>query len=127
MRFLLDQNLSPTLINLLTEGGHDSVHTRGIGLSRATDEVVMAAAAEDGRIIVSSDTDFGGLLSWTNAAAPSLLLLRRQTGRRAAEISDLILANLDSIADDLQAGSIVVLDATRIRVRPLPIGTTRQP
>jgi len=35
MRFLLDQNLSPALVTLLDEAGHDTVHVRDRGLSRA--------------------------------------------------------------------------------------------
>lgn len=127
MRFLLDQNLSPALVALLTEAGHDVVHTRDLDLSRTPDEHVMAQAADDGRVLISSDTDFGELLARTNAAAPSLLLLRRQSGRRSTEIVDLILANLDAIAEDLETGAIVVMSDTRIRVRSLPLGDTREP
>ncbi len=98
--FLLDQNLSPALAALLAEAGHDTVHVRDLNLSRASDERVMSRAVADDRVLVSSDTDFGELLARTNAGAPSLLLLRRQSGRRAAQIAGLIAANLDSISDD---------------------------
>jgi len=125
MRFLLDQNLSPALVTLLDEAGHDTVHVRDRGLSRAPDERVMAEAKGDGRVLISSDTDFGELLSRTNADAPSVLLLRRQSGRRATEIADLILANLEAVVDDLVTGAIVVISDTRIRVRPLPLDPLR--
>lgn len=127
MRFLLDQNLSPALVALLVEAGHDTVHIRDLGLSRAPDERVMARAVDDDRVLISSDTDFGELLSRSNADAPSVLLLRRQSGRRATEIADLIVANLDAIADDLETGAIVVMSDTRIRVRQLPLNDSREP
>lgn len=117
----------PALAALLAEAGHDTVHVRDLDLSRASDERVMSRAVADDRVLVSSDTDFGELLARTNAGAPSLLLLRRQSGRRAAQIAGLIAANLDAIADDLQAGAIVALSDTRIRVRPLPLDVTREP
>ena len=71
-------------------------------------------------MLLSSDTDFGELLARSNAAGPSVILLRRQDERRAAEIAALIVANLDAIADDLVAGALVVVDDDRVRVRTLP-------
>lgn len=64
---------------------------------------------------------FGELLAVSNAAKPSVLLLRWQQGRRAAQLAALLLANLGDVADDLAEGSIVVLDERRIRVRRLPL------
>ena len=55
MRFLLDENLSPKLVELLGRDGHDVVHVRDIGLASASDEVVIAAASADDRILISAD------------------------------------------------------------------------
>ncbi|HEX7131765.1 MAG TPA: DUF5615 family PIN-like protein, partial [Iamia sp.] len=83
MRFLLDQNISPLVADLLGDAGHDAVHVRDLGLSRADDDEVLSAAADGDRILVSSDTDFGELLARSNRSTPSLVLLRRQGRRRA--------------------------------------------
>ena len=72
-------------------------------------------------VIVSADTDFGTLLASERVVAPSVLLLRLRSPRRAAEISELLLANLDAVADELDQGAIVVVEDERIRVRRLPI------
>jgi hypothetical protein len=48
-------------------------------------------------------------------------LLRRESGRHAVIQAEVLLANLGQVAADLEAGAIVVLEATRVRVRPLPI------
>lgn len=61
------------------------------------------------------------MLARTNATGPSVLLLRRQTGRRSADVAALLTANLDTVEDDLAAGAIVVVDDTRIRIRRLPL------
>ena len=121
MKLLLDQNQSPLLVGLLAAEGHDTVHVRDVTLATAPDESVMAFAAESGRVVVSGDTDFGELLARSNATAPSVLLFRRQGQRRAAEIAALLIANLPTIADDLDGGAIVVFDNDRIRVRALPL------
>lgn len=122
MRFLLDQNLSPMLADLLTQQGHDAVHVRELGMSRSSDADIMATAVAEDRIVISSDTDFGELLAKTNAAAPSLLLFRRQGQRRVADLAILLEANLPTVIEDLDSGAIVVIDANRIRVRHLPLG-----
>lgn len=121
MRFLLDQNQSPLLATLLNGAGHDSVHTRNIGLSRALDPVVMETAKSEGRVLISADTDFGELLSRSGDTSPSVLLLRRHDRRRVGALATLILANLEVVEDDLNAGALVVLDQGRVRVRRLPI------
>ena len=82
----------------------------------------MATAVAEDRIVISSDTDFGELLAKTNAAAPSLLLFRRQGQRRVADLAILLEANLPTVIEDLDSGAIVVIDANRIRVRHLPLG-----
>ncbi|BBX13045.1 hypothetical protein MNVM_21260 [Mycobacterium novum] len=62
MRLLPDENLSPVLSSFLTEAGHDVVHVRDRGLASAADEVVLTLAADENRVLISADTDFGGFL-----------------------------------------------------------------
>ena len=121
MRFLLDENQSPRLAGLLVDAGHDAVHVRDLNLLRSPDGDVLEAARQARRVIVSADTDFGDLLAASNATGPSILLLRRQPGRRADEIAALILANLGVVSMDLETGAVVVLDDERIRIRSLPL------
>ncbi len=83
--------------------------------------MVLAAARDADAVLISSDTDFGELLARSNANEPSVILLRRQEGRRASEIASLIVANLRAVADDLASGAIVVLDDDRVRIRSLPL------
>lgn len=121
MKFLIDNNLSPLLADALKAAGHDAVHLRGLGMQAATDHVVLEHARADERILVSADTDFGGLLARSGASTPSVILIRRLSGRRAAEQAAIILANLDQVAEDLTAGAIVVLHEDSLRVRRLPM------
>ena len=59
MRFLIDENLSWRLTELLTKAGHDAIHLRDLDATGAPDTDVVALATRDERIIVSADTDFG--------------------------------------------------------------------
>jgi len=121
VKFLLDQNQSPLLADLLTAVGHDAIHTRDIGLSRAPDVDMLTRAKLDGRVLITADTDFGELLARSGDDAPSVLLLRRHDRRRAEAVAELILANLDAIESDLTSRALVVFDGARIRIRALPI------
>ena len=69
----------------------------------------------------------GELPAMSNAALPSVVRLRRQGDRRAAQIAALVLANLEAVSEDLAAGAIVVLETDRVRVRHLPLRTTPTP
>lgn len=122
MRLLLDHNLSPKVALPLRAAGHDVTVAREVGLSSASDEVVIATARHERRVLVSADTDFGAILALSGVTTPSFLLLRRAANRRPDEQATLILDNLDAVAADLDAGAIVVLGETTIRIRRLPIG-----
>ena len=52
-------------------------------MSQATDREILEYALHDQRIVLSSDTDFGELLAMSNAALPSVVLLRRQGDRKS--------------------------------------------
>jgi hypothetical protein len=63
----------------------------------------------------------GPLLASTKATAPSIIVLRRQSNWSVTEVAALIQANIDAIADPIEAGSVVVLEESRIRIRQLPL------
>jgi predicted nuclease of predicted toxin-antitoxin system len=121
VKFLIDNNLSPVLAELLKAAGHDAVHLRELGMQAATDEAVLAHARSESRVLISADTDFGGLLARSGAPSPSVLLIRRLAGRRAVDQSAIIQANLEQVAEDLETGAIVVLSDEWVRIRPLPM------
>jgi predicted nuclease of predicted toxin-antitoxin system len=121
MRLVLDNNLAPRLAVLLRDGGHDTNHVRDHGMQAATDEQVLDLARQEGRTLISADTDFGTLLARTGAAAPSIMLIRRSTARRPEQLAALLVANIDQVTEELIAGAIVVVTDVDLRVRRLPI------
>jgi predicted nuclease of predicted toxin-antitoxin system len=123
MKFLVDNALSPVMAEGLRRAGHDAIHVRDYRLQESEDGVIFDRAAREERVIVSADTDFGTLLALRREKTPSLILLRRMVPRRPESQVSFLLSNLNEIAESLERGAVVVIEETRLRVRPLPIAT----
>jgi predicted nuclease of predicted toxin-antitoxin system len=121
LRFLLDESLSPRLGELLGDAGHDVVHARDVALMSASDPVVLAAALQHRRVLLTLDADFGALVALSGARQPSIVLFRGEVTRRPEGQATLLLANLDQIAAALTEGAVIVIGDERVRVRPLPV------
>jgi len=73
------------------------------------------------KAIVSADIDFGMLLARRKSNKPSVVIFRRSSGRRPEAQTELLLRNLPQVEDYLEAGSVVVIEESRVRVRRLPV------
>ena len=121
MKFLLDQCLSPQLATLLSNAGHDAVHARDRGLSRAKDDDLIALAEKEVRILLTADTDFPSILTLGARRAPSCILFRGDFEPAATMQARLLLASLHDIAPQLERGALVVITTSKVRVRDLPV------
>jgi predicted nuclease of predicted toxin-antitoxin system len=121
VKLLVDANLSPRLVSRLTQAGHDASHVFDLGMAEADDETILARALVEERAVVTADTDFVTMLALTGAELPSVVLVRRDTGRRVAALASLLVANVAPLEAEIRKGCIVVVEADRVRVRSLPI------
>jgi predicted nuclease of predicted toxin-antitoxin system len=115
VKFLIGNALSPEVAHGLADAGHDAIHVRDIGLGAAADRVIFDRAADEDRIVVSADTDFGTLLAFRQESKPSAVLFRGATPRRPAAQVALPLANLPRVETDLATGAIVIIEPSRFR------------
>ena len=118
---LLDQGLPSVAAELLRMRGCDAVHVREIAMRDATDQEILARAATDGRICVTLDKDFYEALARSQAAYPSVILLRWQN-LRADGVAEVVEATLTRYDAELRSGVAITVSERATRVRRLPFG-----
>ncbi|MDZ7680022.1 MAG: DUF5615 family PIN-like protein [Acidimicrobiales bacterium] len=121
MKLLIDANLSPRVASKLRETGFDAAHVADLELLEASDDEIFDQAVAEERTVVTADSDFGALLALRRSASPSVIQLRQVAELGPDAHVDLLLANLPTIAGDLERGVIVSLSPIRLAVRDLPI------
>jgi predicted nuclease of predicted toxin-antitoxin system len=121
VKFLVDANMSPRFAELLRAAGHDAIAVRDLGLADASDDEILDHAASASQVIISHDTDFGTLLAFHRLSSPSFVLIRSSESLSPDEHAEVLLANLDSVREDLEAGAIVVFSRGHLRSRRLPV------
>ncbi len=120
MRLLLDMGAAPRTAAFLRAHGHDAIHLREQSLQGLPDEMVMHKAADEKRILVTFDLDFSRSLALQRLSQPSMILFRLDAFT-TEQINSMLLDILATHGLALEQGSIVVVEAARIRVRSLPI------
>lgn len=112
MKFLVDRCAGHRLAEWLRKSGHDVVESRERGPDPG-DAVILRWAADDRRVLVTIDTDFGrivfaegalhcGVVRLPDVPAPARIALMAQV--------------LERHAQDLEAEAIVTVRGGRIRV-----------
>jgi predicted nuclease of predicted toxin-antitoxin system len=120
MNFLLNMNVNRDMAAQLEKRGHVCRHVGDIGMARATDTEIVAEAKRSNEVILTHDLDYGHLLAFSGAKAPSVVILRL----RDLQLDE-IVSRLDMVWKDIETplleGAIVSLSDQNLRIRTLPI------
>lgn len=112
MRFLIDACVGHTLAEWLRGEGHDVAETRDRGRDPG-DDLILAWAAEERRVLVTMDKDFGLLIFGRGAEHAGVVRLPHvRTPALLALMSD-VLTRYAAALDD---GAVITVQETRIRV-----------
>ena len=106
MRFLVDNQLPPSLARLLRDRGHDAEHVFESGLHLLDDRALWARALADARIVVSKDEDFLYLSSQPSDTG-QFLWVRLGNCRNDALLAA-FSASFDTIVAAFDSGQTVV-------------------
>jgi len=117
VRLLADENVPGALVEVLRARGHDVwwAHTQARGSS---DEVPLALAQTQARVVLTMDKDFGVLAFRERLPASRGVVLLRLGHLRLRRLVAIVLEALDRGA--AQHGKFTVVEEERVRVVPLP-------
>ena len=120
MRLLADLHISPRTVASLRALGHDVVRVSEVLPATATDQEIVAEALRDDRTILTQDLDFSALVAVSGRTRPSVISLRLTTARIDL-VNQRLAQILPIVQQDVEAGSVVVVEDSRIRKRSLPL------
>ncbi|MFO1009436.1 MAG: DUF5615 family PIN-like protein [Planctomycetota bacterium] len=117
LRLLANENFPGPVVRELRRRGHDVAWVLELEPG-ASDEEVLHRAQFELRTVVTFDKDFGMLAFRAGLPAACGVVLLRLTGPTPDIDNERALEAVTSQED--WAGRFVVIDDTRIRIRPLP-------
>lgn len=118
MLFLADEDFPGIAVRWLREAGHDVVWAR-THMPGDADSELLAAAQRELRIILTRDKDFGELAFHWGLPASSGVVLFRFTASSPEAFLQRFKDLMESAADIGFTGKFCVVEADRVRTRPL--------
>lgn len=115
MRLLTDQDVYAVTVRFLHALGHDVATAAELGMSKSPDADLLKAAQAAGRVFVTRDRDFGGLV-FVEAIRGGVLYLRALPSTLQAVHAE--LSRVLALYDEAELkGAFVVVEPGRHRVR----------
>lgn len=116
MRFKLDEYLPGRAAGLLLDAGHHVSTVADEGLVGHSDVTIAEAAADEDRVLVTLDKDFGDLRLFPPGTHPGMIVMRLSD-----QSAPLVISVLRSLLEGFEladfVGCLVVVEDTRVRVR----------
>ncbi len=117
MLILTDENIPRSVVIGLREAGHDVLWVKEV-MRGVDNDVILARAMAEGRVVVTFDKDFGELAFRSRLPSTCGVVLFRITQRGREHDTRVVLDTLRSRDD--WSGYFWTITDDRIRQRPLP-------
>ncbi len=117
MKFLIDNNLPPSMTAPFVAAGHDAVHLRDVTSGDSPDEHIALLAQQRGLVIVTRDTDFGDVRRYPPKDHPGLIVLTLPNTATVTAIRGVLTALLSQ--PDILAnlpGRLAIVEFDRVRL-----------
>jgi predicted nuclease of predicted toxin-antitoxin system len=115
MNFKLDENLGPTVQEIFIRRGHDCRTVREQNLGGAVDALVLEAAVSEGRILVTTDHDFGNILIYPPSQTSGIAILSPPGEASRSLLRLLANALLSALEQKAIRGRLWIVEPARIR------------
>lgn len=116
MRFLIDRCAGSLVARWLRSKGHDVIESRERGPDPG-DQALLEWAANESRILITIDTDFGQLIFHEGISHSGLI---RLPDVRANERLHILEDLLGRFSDELQEACIITVKGGRVRLSRSP-------
>lgn len=116
LRFKLDENIPGRALSTLRAQGHDAETAQTEGLAGAADPMVLAACANEERILVTLDLDFADIRAYPVGSHKGIWVLR-PAQQTFASVLALIEAGVRLSVTEKTVGQLWVIDERRVRIR----------
>lgn len=120
MKLLVDMNLSPRWVKLLSDSGFEALHWSTVGKATASDPEIMAWASDNGYVVLTHDLDFSAILAATSGKTPSVVQIRAEDVNPDV-IGGKITHALYQMQAELESGALLSVDDKTMRLRILPL------
>jgi predicted nuclease of predicted toxin-antitoxin system len=116
VRFKTDENIPLEAADILRAAGHDALSVFDQSLSGQPDSRIASVCRQEGRTLITLDTDFCDIRTYPPADYPGLLVLRlaRQS---APEVLRVIRRLLEVLTTTDCHGQLWIVEHERIRIR----------
>lgn len=115
--FLIDEDMPRSTGKLLQAAGFVVIDVRDAGLRGASDRDILAFACTQKATIITADVGFGSLAYFNNSDHFGIIILRLPVDASVNEINETLMNALLHISPHEMAGSIIVVDRQKIRIR----------
>jgi len=116
MEFKVDENLPVEVADLLRQVGYDAVTVFEQHLEGSPDSDIASVCQEEGRALITLDTDFADIRAYPPAQFPGLIVLRlhRQDKPHVLEV---IKRLIPLLASEPLEHLLWIVEETRLRIR----------
>jgi predicted nuclease of predicted toxin-antitoxin system len=115
--FLVDEDLPRSLARALSEAGMGAVHVIDAGFRGKPDSEVLSMAKDAERTLVTADLDFSNLLQFPLGSHSGIVVARFPSEMPVEPLNEAIVAALDDLEPSDLAGSLVIIEPGRVRIR----------
>lgn len=119
MRLLADENIFGPIVTALRGAGDDVVWARDL-YSGFDDDVLLAIAFAENRIVVSEDRDFGELVYKLRLPAVGIVMAKVADLAGTLDAKGIEIAGVITAYADRLIGCMTVIEPGRVRQSPLP-------
>ncbi len=117
MKFLLDENLSLSLIELFEELNLECEHAKTIGLIGAKDKEISDYARKNKLILITKDLEFGNFTFYPKGSHYGLIVARFPHNFKTEQIKNEFKNFLKEIKLTELINAIIILEIGRYRIR----------